>query len=166
MKPILFSILIFSFFNLHGQVAEFDKACEIIKSIHGGNIKQVVVREKVNGSDYFLYNYYFKIKPSDYISTVKDIAKDIVLFEKNSIKSDVFVNLKESKYYHRKGLGKLKSAILIEFVKFDGRFMRVDVEVGNFWKPKYKPSTSIYEYQFVFDQYGAVKYIDWLERKE
>ncbi|OYU66889.1 MAG: hypothetical protein CFE22_07170 [Cytophagaceae bacterium BCCC1] len=166
MKVIFYLILLFGSCNLKGQIREFDKACDVIRSIHGGKIKKIVVREKLNGNDYFLYNYYFKVKTLDEVSKAENIGKDIVFFENNTIKSNIFMNLKDSKYYREKGLGKYKSAILIEFVKFDGKFLRVNAEIGSFWKAKYKPSTTFYEYQFVFDKYGGITFLDWIEKKE
>jgi hypothetical protein len=166
MKNIIFFILLISYQSLKGQIKEFDKACEVIRTIHGNKIKKIIVSEKQNDGNFDLYTYFFKLNFIQNMPDCKRLEEELALFEKKVIKSEVPINLKQSKYFRKKGLNKIKSAILISYVRFDGKLLRIDAEIGSFWKAKYKPSTSIYQYQFIFNSNGEISHLDWIERKE
>lgn len=166
MKIIIYFIFLLSFLNLKAQVSEFDQACRIIRSIHGNKIKKIVVSDHKGMGSYNLYSYFLKFNSLDYVTSHPNIQEEIINFENRIIKNDININIGESKFYRRKGMKKVKSAILVQYIRFDGKHLRVNAEIGSFWKAKYKPSTSFYEYQFVFDQYGRVTFLDWIERKE
>jgi hypothetical protein len=163
MKKLLIILNILSI-PVFGQKMHFDKACEIIKVIHNNN--SMAVSDKVEEGNFILDLYMFKLGlPMEYelYKNSKQMYHDL---ENKIFKNNIYFEPTKSVHFSKNRLKKLRYRTLVSFVKFDGNILRVNVRSGVFKNPTVTPNLGFYQYQFEFDNYGNVKHINWIERKE
>ncbi|OYU66893.1 MAG: hypothetical protein CFE22_07190 [Cytophagaceae bacterium BCCC1] len=167
MKKLLIVTLLIQY-TVFGQVPEFDKACSVIVSLHGSHYKKdkyIFLKNKPTGDDYYIRNYLITRMPQDTICDYLKYPTKFLSLEKEIIKPKIDIDLRKSKYFNKKNK-EFKKGILITFVQFDGRFLRVNADIGNYSSTNYVSNFSHYEYQFVFDIYGRITFVDWILKQE
>ncbi len=84
-------------------------------------------------------------------------------FENSLLKPNLFFDPTTSKYFSKKHSKLNASGILISFVKFNGKFLRLNAKIGNF-KSNDHLDYRYFEYQFVFIENNVID-IKWVEKK-
>jgi hypothetical protein len=165
-----FLIIFFSMVSmkLFSQKKEFDAACKIIQALNATrfidkrNTEIIIDNNVINGDiDVVLY-LQGKIK-CDTLEAIINNELKLKDYRDRLIKPLKDFDPKESKYFSWKALKRFKDGIKISFVKFDGKFLRVNAIIGKNIHSATIENTYI-EYQFVFTG-DKITQLDWVERK-
>ncbi len=153
------------------QKKEFDVACRIIQNLHSFRFTEkkykkynrIIIDSNISDGDIDIILY---LRGKIECDTLNDIINNESRFKNyydRIVKPSKDFDPKESKYFSWRNLKNLKDGIKISFVKFDGKFLRLDALIGhNIFSNTIE--NAYIEYQFVFIN-GEIIQLDWVERK-
>lgn len=168
MKKFLIFILNIVSMTSFSQKGEFDVACRIIQELQstrfiGKNYNKIIIDNNIADGDIDIILY---LKGKIECDTLNDIIRNesrLKNYKDRLTKPFKEFDPKESKYFSWRALKRLKNGIKISFVKFDGKFLRLNALIGQNIFSNTVENTYI-EYQFVFTD-GVITQLDWVERK-